>query len=108
MDEVVIFTGLRVEAGVKVAVACTNFMNCYELRQDGIQFVAKLRRFDPDFVRNLDVGDIVHGIHSGVCPACSCDRDMLSEELLKSFFEFTLHGTGIVLDLPAAECAAVV
>ena len=78
-----VFPGCCIEAGMKVRTALRNFMDSYLPWSDGIQFVAQLLRFRPDSVRDVEVGDIVDGVYSCVCPAGSCYRNLNTEKGLQ-------------------------
>jgi hypothetical protein len=108
MYEIMVFSGNRVEARMEILAAFGNLMYRYLPRCDGIQFVAQLLRFRPDFVRDVEVSDIVDGVDCCIGPAGPSYRDFSAEKGLEGFFEFSLHSPCIVLYLPAAECTAVI
>ncbi len=54
------------------------------------------------------MGYIVDGIYSGVGSSRTCNLHSLTKESGQGRFKGALHSLGVVLYLPAAECAAVV
>ena len=72
MDEIVIFPRTGIKSCMEVGICGGNFVNSYLSGEDGIQFVAQLLRAHADYVRHVEVGDVVYCIHFSISASGSC------------------------------------
>ena len=75
--------------------------------KNGIHFVNEVLR-SRELPFKVEVGDVVPGVYTGVCPAGSNYGDWGFEEYRKGPLEFGLYAVGIVLTLPSAEMGTIV
>ena len=67
------------------------FMDAYFLGQDGIQFVAELRRLRDITAADVEVRHVVDSVHPGVSPACSGHMDGLTTKCAESILKRLLY-----------------
>src|SRR5258708_3135487 len=71
-----------------------------------VQAVAKAARHE--MLRNIAMRDLPQRMHAGVGASRAVDANLLAADRLDPGFQRALHRSAVVLDLPAAERAAVI
>src|SRR3990172_2467591 len=67
-----------------------------------------LNRTDIHFIPCLEMCDLAACMHTGVCPASSCNAELILEEIPKGLLEHALNRTTVRLILPSRVFRSIV